>query len=227
MTVELAYDAVGDPGRPPVVLLHALGEDRGDWCTVVDALVATHRAYVVDLRGHGQSPHPGSYSLQLMCEDVLLLLGALELESVALIGHSLGGLVACLVAATAPARVHTLVVEDVPVLVPSVPPRDAPPRPPEPVSFDWRVVEAVTRERNHPDPTWADRTRGITARTLVIAGGPTSHIPQDGVAQLAELIPGAQLVTIDAGHLVHETRPDDFIAVVTGFLQHHAGSTRP
>ncbi|MGW7524392.1 alpha/beta fold hydrolase [Streptomyces sp. NPDC054783] len=58
----------------------------------------------------------------------------------------------------------------------------------------------------------------ITMPTLVIGGGPTSLIPQDQVARLAGLIPGASLVSVDAGHLVHECRPEEFLAVVREFL---------
>jgi pimeloyl-ACP methyl ester carboxylesterase len=54
--------------------------------------------------------------------------------------------------------------------------------------------------------------------TLVIAGGPTSGVPQDRVAALAERIPDARLVTVDAGHLVHENRPEEFLALVEPFL---------
>lgn len=52
----------------------------------------------------------------------------------------------------------------------------------------------------------------------MIAGGPTSGVSQDRVAALAERIPDARLVTVDAGHLVHENRPGEFLAVVEPFL---------
>ncbi|WP_405875965.1 alpha/beta fold hydrolase [Streptomyces sp. NBC_00005] len=60
--------------------------------------------------------------------------------------------------------------------------------------------------------------RRITMPTLLIGGGPGSFIPQDQISVLAELIPDARLVTIDAGHLVHETCPEEFLGVVEAFL---------
>jgi pimeloyl-ACP methyl ester carboxylesterase len=54
--------------------------------------------------------------------------------------------------------------------------------------------------------------------TLLIGGGATSPIPQDQIATLAGLLPDARVVTIDAGHLVHETRPEEFLTVVEAFL---------
>src|SRR5664279_3754102 len=96
--IELAYAVAGDTGLPPVVLLHALGEDSRGWGMVAEGLAPIYRVYSVDLRGHGASSQPGDYSLELMCSDVLELLRTLHLEEVTLIGHSLGGALASLVA---------------------------------------------------------------------------------------------------------------------------------
>jgi len=80
------------------------------------------------------------------------------------------------------------------------------------------MVEAVRPEIDDPDPGWLERPSRITARTLVIGGGPGSHIPQDRVAEMARRITGALLVTIPAGHMVHEDAPDAFVREVTAFL---------
>lgn len=53
---------------------------------------------------------------------------------------------------------------------------------------------------------------------LLVAGGPSSTVPQDHVADLARTVGDARMVTIDAGHLVHATPPQAFIEVVTEFL---------
>ncbi|MEV7712904.1 alpha/beta hydrolase, partial [Streptomyces sp. NPDC088270] len=57
----------------------------------------------------------------------------------------------------------------------------------------------------------------ITAPTLVIGGGPTSQIAQESLVWLAGRIPDGRYVTIDAGHLVHTERPDEFLAEVRAF----------
>jgi pimeloyl-ACP methyl ester carboxylesterase len=153
-----------------------------------------------------------------MRSDVLRFLHALDLDGACLIGHSVGGAVAYLVAAAEPRRVRRLVLEEPAPPLPATPSRDMPPRPDGTLCFDWRVVEAITKQRNVPDPAWWDDLRHITARTLVIAGGPDSHFPQDQLEGLADRIPDASYLTIDAGHDVHTTHPEAFLAALLHFL---------
>ncbi|MGW5262313.1 alpha/beta fold hydrolase [Microbispora sp. NPDC004025] len=214
--VRIAYRTYGPEGGVPLVLLHGLGEGMADWAGVAPALAAHRHVYALDLRGHGASERPGTYGLELMRDDVLAFLDALSLGTVDVIGHSMGGLVAYLLAAERPDRVRTLILEDVPIPVPREPPPLV--RPEGPLPFDWAMVTAIRPEIDRPDPAWLERLGRITARTLVIGGGPDSHIPQDRVAEMARRVPGAAHVTIPAGHLVHENAPDAFIREVLAFL---------
>ncbi len=220
--IELTYRTAGEAGLLVVVLLHALGQDSSDWNVVVEALAPAHRVYALDLRGHGGSSQPGAYPLELMRSDVLGFLHALDLDGAFLIGHSVGGAVAYLVAAAEPRRVRRLVLEEPAPPRPATPSRDMPSRPDGTLCFDWRVVEAITKQRNVPDPAWWDDLRHITARTLVIAGGPDSHFPQDQLEGLADRIPDASYLTIDAGYDVHTTRPEAFLAALLPFLRRKA-----
>ena len=125
---------------------------------------------------------------------------------------------AYLVAAAEPSRVRLLVLEAPSPPLPAMPPREVPPRPDGTLFFDWRVVEAITKQRNDPDFAWWEDLSHITARTLVIAGGSGSHLPQDQLAALADRIPEASHLTIDAGHDVHATHPEAFLAALLTFL---------
>ncbi|MEU8997720.1 alpha/beta fold hydrolase [Streptomyces caniferus] len=217
--VQLAYRVWGEEDAPPAVLLHCLGEDGEDWRGVVGRLAGTHRVYALDQRGHGLSDWPGEYGFARWRDDAIGFLQALGLERVALIGHSLGAVAALLLAADRPELVDRLVLEEVPPPVPADPPQEVPEQPAGPQSFDWHAKAAVVAERNAPDPLWWDAPAKVTAPTLVIGGGGSSHIPQDHLAGLAERIPDARLVTVEgAGHLVHEERPGEFLAAVTSFL---------
>jgi len=202
---------------PPVVFLPATAETAEDWAVVASALCSSRTVYAVNLRGHGSSDWPGTYSIQLMADDVTgLLNGGLGRAPVDLVGHSLGGLVACQVAATRPELVRRLVLEDVGLLPPR--PANPPPKPTGVLAFDWRVVEQVRPEIDNFDPGWADVVASITAPTLVVAGGPRSPIPQEQIADLVRLLPDGRMVTVDAGHLVHATEPDAFIHQLVSFL---------
>lgn len=214
--VRLAHELYGPESGPPVVLLHALGEDARSWRTVAPRLAAERRVYALDLRGHGGSAWPGTYSLELMVSDVLGFLDALGPGTVDLVGHSLGGIVAYLLAQEHPHRVARLVLEDVPAPLPREP--VSPARPQGPLGFDWDVVTALRPQLDTPDPRWLERLDRITAGTLVVAGGPTSHISQDGVAELARRVPAARMITIPAGHMVHDEAPEDFTRAVAAFL---------
>ncbi|WP_371645456.1 MULTISPECIES: alpha/beta fold hydrolase [unclassified Streptomyces] len=223
--MRLAYEVSGPPNGDPLLLLPALGECAGDWAPVREVLDRERRVYAVDLRGHGRSDRPGDYSLELMRDDVLGLLDALGLDRVDLVGHSMGGVVAHLVAQARPWQVVRLVLEDAPAPLPRE--ARAPVRPEGELPFDWEMVLAVRAGLDRPDPAWLAGLGRITAPTLVVAGGPTSHVPRESIAELVRRIPGARLHTIPAGHLIHATAPREFNAVLTEFLGDPRTPERP
>jgi pimeloyl-ACP methyl ester carboxylesterase len=114
--LALAADAWGDPGAPPVVLLHGGGQTRHAWGGTAAAL-ARHGWYAlaVDLRGHGDSAWAadGDYRLDAFAADLRALAAALP-RPPAVVGASLGGM-AALVAAGEPAApvVSAVVLVDI------------------------------------------------------------------------------------------------------------------
>ena len=62
--IRLAYAVTGEPGAPPMVLLHALGERGADWAPVAGRFAERFRVFAFDLRGHGDSDWPGEYSFR-------------------------------------------------------------------------------------------------------------------------------------------------------------------
>lgn len=224
VTLSLRVWPAAEPVRPPVVLLPATGETAEDWDMVAAALSDTRTVHAVDLRGHGRSDWPGSYSIQLLADDVVALLdeAGRMTPPVDLVGHSLGGLVACAVAAARPKLVRRLTLEDVGLLRPR--PAAAPSRPEGTLRFDWRVVEQVRPEIDNFDARWADVFAAISAPTLVISGGPSSFVSQDQIADLIDLLPDGRTISIDAGHLVHSSKPEDFTDALMGFLDQRPAS---
>ena len=199
-----------------MVLLHALGERVASWDDVAAQFATRFRVVALDLRGHGASSWPGKYSFTLMRDDVLGVLDALDLQDLVLIGHSMGGTVAFLVAQAQPGRIARLVVEDAPPPFPRE--RPVPERPAGELPFDWAVVPAIVEEVNDPTLRWWKHLPEITAPTLLIGGGPTSHIPQELLIDVAKAVPNCTLITIAAGHDVHESQPDAFAETVLNWL---------
>lgn len=225
--VTIAYRTDGPPDGPVIVLLHALASSSATWSRLTRALVASGRRVITpDLRGHGRSAWTGDYRLDSVQRDVIGVLDALDVAEFDLIGHSLGANIAALLAGRRPDRVRKLVLED-----PPPPPCSGSPRPPHRAAglmlavrrlfrrdFDRRVVPEILTQLRAPDPHWWDGLAAITAPTLVISGGPRSHVLPARLAELTAEIPHAELITIAAGHRVHSTRPDEFRDAVLQFL---------
>ncbi len=201
--------------HPPVVLLPGTGATATDWDSVATDLSQDRMVHALDLRGHGRSEWPGRYSIDLMAGDLLGLLPRLAAQ-VDLIGHSLGGLVACRAVAADAQTPNRLVLEDVGLLH-SRPPT-IPARPEGDLDFDWAVVEQVRPEIDDPAPHWPDTLARIAVPTLAIGGGPSSFLPQEHVAELVALVQQGRHMTIDAGHSIHASKAKEFLRTVRAFL---------
>ena len=165
----LSFDA---PAAPRIVALHGAGLNAHSFDPFLLALGAP--ALALDLPGHGRSDWraDGDYRPDHLADDVATALEALAPEPVVLLGHSLGGLTAALVAAAQPERVRALVIVDItPGLSPA---RDA-----------GVVTEFIRGQRSFADVAEAvdraiafgigsDRaalTRGVTLNTRTRADG--------------------------------------------------------
>ncbi|MEV6348353.1 alpha/beta fold hydrolase [Actinoplanes sp. NPDC051851] len=217
MTVTLAHRTAGDPAHPPLVLLHGLGDDGAEWEPLLPELARAHHVHALDLRGHGDSPHPGDYSFELMRDDVLAHLDTAGIATCVLLGHSMGAVVATLVAQAAPHRVTRLVLEDAVAPRPGALHRPPIATPDEPTPFDFAAVHAIRAQLDAPDPAWWDRTPALATPTLII-GGDQSPIPRDLLTDAAALMPEARFTLIPAGHYPHRDAPAAFLSEVTAFL---------
>jgi len=110
--LELNVRTYGEPGRPPVVLLHGLFGSASNWGAVARHLEPHYHVLAVDLRNHGQSPHHADSGYAVMVDDVLGVLDARGIAAATLVGHSMGGKVAMQLALNHPIRVAGLVVVD-------------------------------------------------------------------------------------------------------------------
>lgn len=98
----------------PILFVHGLGGNGGQWVLQLDHLRPTRRAVALDLRGHGESDpaENGDYSIAGFAQDILAVADELGLRRFVLVGHSFGALPAIEVAGTHPERVAGLLLVD-------------------------------------------------------------------------------------------------------------------
>ncbi|APH56327.1 3-oxoadipate enol-lactonase [Granulibacter bethesdensis] len=111
LNIHLTVD--GPEGAPAFLLLHALGATGAAWDGMAAELARSYRVIRPDLRGHGLTEvTQGPYSIDMLARDALAVLDALSVDEAHVAGISLGGMVAQMLAAIAPARVRSLILCD-------------------------------------------------------------------------------------------------------------------
>lgn len=111
--IVLHYRTDGPADAPPLVLSNSLGTDLRIWDKLVDRLAGRYRIVRYDKRGHGisQAPQP-PYALDDHVGDLTGLLDHLGIGRTALVGLSVGGMIAQRFTALHPDRVAALVLSD-------------------------------------------------------------------------------------------------------------------
>lgn len=109
--MNVHYAMAGD--GPPVVLLHGLGASHLTWQENIEALAEKFTVYAMDIPGHGDSVKEGvTYTIDASVSFTFGFLDAMGLESAALVGNSMGGLIALKSALAASDRVSHLCLID-------------------------------------------------------------------------------------------------------------------
>lgn len=241
--VRIAYRASGkDTGRLPVVVLHGWGASSAAVASIQACLQGEYRTIAPDLPGFGLSdPPPVAWGHVEYAATIRQLLRQLGIERAAFIGHSRGGAISILLAATVPELVDRLVLVDsaglrarhgrayrARVLAFKAPRRAA------------RVLPAAGRwlERRFgsEDYRQAGPMRGTLVRlvnddlraflpriqvpTLLIWGEHDDATPLANAQVMERLIPDAGLVIFSgAGHFAYADDPGRFCRVVGHFLK--------
>ena len=96
-----------------MVILHGLLGSSRNWQTAGKELTGDYHVFALDLRNHGSSPHADDMSYAAMAVDVVAWMDAQGLAQVALMGHSMGGKTAMVLACRYSHRVSRLIVVDI------------------------------------------------------------------------------------------------------------------
>ena len=104
----------GNPGNPPMLLLHGFAQTCHSWDFVALGFSDNYRVIVLDQRGHGDSDwaSDGDYSPETQQKDISGVVNELGLENFVLMGLSMGGRNSFTYAANNSGKVKALVVVD-------------------------------------------------------------------------------------------------------------------
>lgn len=109
--ITLACAEQGDRPAPAVLLVHGYSDSWRSYRPLMAGLSRTHRAIAVTLRGHGDSRRPETgYDIATLAGDLPALMDRCDVASAAVVGHSMGSMVAARLALAHPNRVRALVL---------------------------------------------------------------------------------------------------------------------
>ena len=119
VAARIAYVEWGDRGAPAVLLVHATGFHARVWDQTVANLPKDLHVIAVDIQGHGRSEKRGPIrDWALPAQDIIELVGHLNLQSAVGVGHSMGGHTLVQVAATQAQAFKRLVLVDPVIMAP-------------------------------------------------------------------------------------------------------------
>ncbi len=107
--ITLYYELHGADHAETLILINGVGQWREAWWRNVGPLSERFRVLIFDNRGVGDSDKPDiPYTLEMMADDTLGLMDALDIERAGVFGHSMGGGIAVFMARHAPERITRL-----------------------------------------------------------------------------------------------------------------------
>jgi pimeloyl-ACP methyl ester carboxylesterase len=111
--IRMHYVRAGNPGNPPLVLLHGWPEFCYTWSKVMPALSEVYDVIAPDLRGFGDTEKPAGTALETYriddhVNDILALIDHLDLSDVGIVSHDVGAVVTQALAHKAPENLRGL-----------------------------------------------------------------------------------------------------------------------
>ena len=108
----MLFSKIEGSGKP-ILILHGFLGMSDNWKSLGTQFATDFQVHMLDLRNHGRSLHAEDFSYEFMAQDVHAYCEEHQLENIDIIGHSMGGKVAMLLATTHPELVRKLIVADI------------------------------------------------------------------------------------------------------------------
>lgn len=111
---RISRPAAAQPSTPAVLLLHGVASNLTRWSEFMEHTQITQHAIVIrpDLRGHASSMYHGVIHMQRWCDDLMELLDHEGIDTIVVVGHSLGAQVAINLLKSAPQRIDGMILID-------------------------------------------------------------------------------------------------------------------
>lgn len=117
---KINYVETGDPAKPTVILLHGLGGSLANWQLTIPALSPNFHVIALDQIGFGKSDKPFlKYRVGTYADFLDKFMSELKIDKASLVGNSMGGWIAGLMAIKYPNRVQKIVLADAAGIVPA------------------------------------------------------------------------------------------------------------
>ena len=110
--MQLNFKRLGESGST-IIILHGLLGSLDNWQTIAKQLAEKHRVYIVDQRNHGRSPHTDEMNYEVLANDMIEFCAQQQIPKATIIGHSMGGKAAMLLALLHPELIEKLFVVDI------------------------------------------------------------------------------------------------------------------
>lgn len=110
--MSLFYRKYGH-GTRNLLILHGFLGSGDNWVSLARRFAETFTVWLPDMRNHGFSPHNSLMDYNVMADDIVGFCETNELEKVDVIGHSMGGKIAMVLALKFPYLIHNLVIVDI------------------------------------------------------------------------------------------------------------------
>jgi pimeloyl-ACP methyl ester carboxylesterase len=232
-------------GAPPVLVLHGWGASIDAVSSIVDGLAGRLEVVALDLPGFGESAEPAeAWDVGAYARFVIGLCDELELERFSLVGHSHGGRIGIVIAATRPERLGRMVLTGAAGIKPrrkpsyygkvavakagraigavgGTPGRRLQQRMRRRVaSTDWLEASEAMRGtfRRVIAEDISPHLPNIRASTLLLWGTHDEDTPLWMGRQMEAAIPDAALVELDGGHFAYAERAAEFNRIAAHFL---------
>lgn len=107
--VDYYYEQHGK--GPPLLLIAGYSSDHTFWDNIANELIKQFTVVRFDNRGIGQTrDDQKSFTIEMMANDTIQLINALDLKNVCIVGHSMGGIIAQIIAKKAPNQLSHLIL---------------------------------------------------------------------------------------------------------------------